>query len=51
VYIKSIGMERLVDNALPPRPRAAVAELGLGLFSPNPAASVTAVRLRGGTPT
>jgi aspartate aminotransferase-like enzyme len=46
-YIKSIGMDKLVDNAqqLARATRAAVAELGLELFSPHaPAASVTAVR-------
>lgn len=47
VYVKSIGMEKLVDNAqmLAKATRAAVAELGLDLFSPEfPAASVTAVK-------
>lgn len=46
-YIKSIGMDKLVDNAqqLARATRAAVTELGLELFSPkSPAASVTAVR-------
>jgi aspartate aminotransferase-like enzyme len=46
-YVKSIGMGRLVDNAqlLAKATRAAVAELGLDLFSPEfPAASVTAVK-------
>jgi aspartate aminotransferase-like enzyme len=46
-YIKSIGMDKLVDNAqqLAKATRAAAKELGLELFSPKaPAASVTAIR-------
>jgi aspartate aminotransferase-like enzyme len=46
-YIKSIGMDKLIDNAqlLAKATRAAVTELGLDLFAPKyPAASVTAVR-------
>jgi len=46
-YVKRIGMANLVDNAqlLAKATRAAVAELGLELFSPNaPGSSVTAVR-------
>ncbi len=46
-YIKSIGMDKLVDNAqqLAKATRAAAKELGLELFSPHaPAASVTAIR-------
>lgn len=46
-YVKSIGMDKLVDNAqqLARATRAAATELGLELFSPNsPAASVTAIR-------
>lgn len=46
-YIKSIGMDKLVENAqlLARATRAAATELGLELFAPNsPAASVTAVR-------
>jgi aspartate aminotransferase-like enzyme len=46
-YIKSIGMDKLVDNAqlLAKATRAAVAALGLELFAPgSPAASVTAVK-------
>ena len=50
-YIKSLGMDKLIDNAqlLARATRAAVEELGLDLFSPNsPAASVTAVRAPAG---
>jgi aspartate aminotransferase-like enzyme len=46
-YIKSIGMDKLVDNAqlLARATRAAAAALGLELFSPgSPAASVTAIK-------
>ncbi len=46
-YIKSLGMDKLVDNAqqLAKATRAAARELGLELFSANaPAASVTAIR-------
>ena len=46
-YIKSIGMDKLVENAqlLARATRAAVTTLGLELFAPkSPAASVTAVR-------
>jgi aspartate aminotransferase-like enzyme len=46
-YVKSIGMDKLVENAqmLASATRAAVAALGLELFSPNaPCSSVTAVR-------
>jgi aspartate aminotransferase-like enzyme len=46
-YIKSIGMDKLVENAqlLAQATRAAATALGLELFSPgSPAASVTAVR-------
>jgi aspartate aminotransferase-like enzyme len=46
-YVKSIGMDKLVDNAqlLAKATRAAAKELGLELFSPgSPAASVTAIR-------
>jgi aspartate aminotransferase-like enzyme len=46
-YIKSIGMDKLVDNAqmLAKATRAAVTALGLELFSPqSPAASATAVK-------
>jgi aspartate aminotransferase-like enzyme len=46
-YIKSIGMDKLVDNAqmLAQATRAAVTALGLELFSPqSPAASATAVK-------
>ncbi len=46
-YIKSIGMDKLVDNAqmLARATRAAVTALGLELFAPqSPAASVTAVK-------
>ncbi len=45
-YIKSIGMEKLVENAqlLARATREAVKELGLELFSSSPASSVTAVR-------
>jgi aspartate aminotransferase-like enzyme len=46
-YIKSVGMDKLIDNAqlLAKATRAAVQELGLELFSPgSPAASVTAVK-------
>jgi aspartate aminotransferase-like enzyme len=50
-YIKSIGMDRLVENAqlLARGARAAVAALGLELFAPQaPAASVTAVKAPAG---
>lgn len=46
-YIKSVGMEKLIENAqlLARATRAAVTEIGLELFAPgSPAASVTAVR-------
>jgi aspartate aminotransferase-like enzyme len=46
-YIKSLGMDKLVDNAqlLAKATRAAALELGLELFSPgSPSASVTAIR-------
>jgi aspartate aminotransferase-like enzyme len=46
-YIKSVGMDKLVDNAqqLARATRAAATELGLELFAPkSPAASVTAIR-------
>jgi aspartate aminotransferase-like enzyme len=45
-YIKSIGMDKLVDNAqlLARATREAVQELGLELFSSSPGSSVTAVR-------
>ena len=46
-YIKTLGMDKLVDNAqqLARATRAACEALGLELFAPeNPAASVTAVR-------
>jgi aspartate aminotransferase-like enzyme len=46
-YVKSIGMDKLIENAqmLAKATRAAVTELGLELFSPGaPAASVTAVK-------
>ena len=45
-YIKSIGMDKLVENAqlLARATREAVTELGLALFSSNPSSSVTAVR-------
>ncbi len=46
-YIKSIGMDKLIDNAqqLAKATRAAAQALGLELFSPkSPAASVTAIR-------
>jgi len=46
-YIKSIGMDKLVENAqlLAKGTRAAVAALGLELFAPEtPASSVTAVK-------
>jgi aspartate aminotransferase-like enzyme len=45
-YIKGLGMDNLVKNAelLARATRAAVQELGLGLFSNSPASSVTAVR-------
>ncbi len=47
VYIRSIGMEKLIENAqcLARATRAAVVELGLELFAPSsPSAAVTAVR-------
>jgi len=50
-YIKSLGMDKLVDNAqlLAKATRAAVAALGLELFAPqSPAASVTAVKAPAG---
>ena len=46
-YVKSVGMDKLVDNAqlLAKATRAAVQELGLELFAPgSPGSSVTAVR-------
>jgi aspartate aminotransferase-like enzyme len=45
-YIKSIGMDKLVQNAqlLAKATRGAVQELGLQLFSSSPGSSVTAVR-------
>jgi len=46
-YIKSIGMDKLVDNAqmLAKATRAAATELGLELFSPkSPSSSVTAIK-------
>lgn len=45
-YIKSIGMDKLVQNAqlLASATREAVQELGLELFSSSPGSSVTAVR-------
>jgi len=46
-YIKSLGMDKLIDNAqlLAKATRAAALALGLELFSPgSPAASVTAIR-------
>lgn len=45
-YIKSIGMDKLVENAqlLALATREAVQELGLELFSSSPGSSVTAVR-------
>ncbi len=46
-YIKSVGMDKLIENAqlLARATRAAVTEIGLELFAPgSPAASVTAVR-------
>jgi len=50
-YIKSVGMERLVENAqlLARATRAAAIELGLELFAPDsPASSVTAVKAPAG---
>jgi len=50
-YIKSVGMERLVENAqlLARATRAAAVELGLELFAPDsPASSVTAVKAPAG---
>jgi aspartate aminotransferase-like enzyme len=45
-FIKSIGMDKLIENAqlLARATRNAVAELGLDLFSSSPGSSVTAVR-------
>jgi aspartate aminotransferase-like enzyme len=45
-YIKSIGMQNLIENAqlLAKATREAVTELGLELFSNSPGSSVTAVR-------
>jgi aspartate aminotransferase-like enzyme len=46
-YIKSVGMDKLVDNAqlLAKATRAAAAELGLELFAPSsPSAAVTAIK-------
>jgi len=46
-YIKSVGMDKLVDNAqlLAKAMRAAATELGLELFSPaSPSAAVTAIK-------
>jgi aspartate aminotransferase-like enzyme len=45
-YIKSLGIEKLVENAqlLAKATREAVAEVGLELFSSSPGSSVTAVR-------
>jgi aspartate aminotransferase-like enzyme len=50
-YIKSIGMDKLIDNAqqLAKATRAAATEIGLELFAPkSPAASVTAIRAPNG---
>ena len=50
-YVKRLGMANLVENAqlLAKATRAAVQELGLGLFAPNsPGSSVTAVRAPNG---
>jgi len=49
-YIKSLGMDKLVENAqlLARATREAVKELGLELFSSSPGSSVTAVRAPGG---
>ena len=50
-YIKTLGMDKLIDNAqqLARATRAACGALGLELFSPeNPAASVTAVKAPAG---
>ncbi len=49
-YIKSIGMEKLIENAqlLARATREAMKELGLELFSSSPGSSVTAVRAPGG---
>ena len=49
-YIKSIGMDKLVQNAqlLAKATRRAVQELGLQLFSSSPGSSVTAVRAPAG---
>jgi aspartate aminotransferase-like enzyme len=45
-FVKSIGMDKLIDNAqlLARATRRAVTELGLELFSSSPGSSVTAVR-------
>jgi aspartate aminotransferase-like enzyme len=45
-FIKSIGMDKLIENAqlLARATRKAVVELGLELFSSSPGSSVTAVR-------
>lgn len=49
-YIKSLGMDKLVENAqlLARATREAVKELGLDLFSSSPGSSVTAVRAPAG---
>lgn len=50
-YIKSLGMDKLVDNAqlLARATRAAAVELGLELFAPSsPSASVTAIKAPAG---
>lgn len=49
-YIRSIGMDKLIENAqlLARATRAAVQELGLQLFSSAPGSSVTAVRAPAG---
>jgi aspartate aminotransferase-like enzyme len=49
-YIKSIGMDKLVENAqlLARAARDAVKELGLDLFSSSPGSSVTSVRAPAG---
>lgn len=49
-YIKSIGMDKLVENAqmLARATREAMKELGLELFSSSPGSSVTAVRAPAG---
>jgi len=49
-YIKSIGMDKLIENAqlLARATREAMKELGLELFSSSPGSSVTAVRAPAG---